>query len=209
MQVEEVKGMLTSADDFDPPFTPAETIPDPDEKKPEDWVDEAKIDDPEAKKPEEWDEDAPAQIVDPESKKPDGWLDDAPLKVPDPEAVKPDDWSDEEDGPWEAPPVENPACKAAGCGEWKAPMIANPAFKGKWHPPKIDNPAFKGVWAPQQIPNPAYFECSNPLAGLEPIGAVAIEVWLYKPKGPKFSNIVIGTDPEAASKFATETWKAT
>jgi calnexin len=68
-QVEEAKGMLTSADDFDPPFTPPKTIADPDEKKPEDWVDQAKIDDPEAKKPEDWDEDAPAQIPDPDAKK--------------------------------------------------------------------------------------------------------------------------------------------
>lgn len=29
-------------EDFEPPFNPPATIPDPDDKKPEDWVDEAK-----------------------------------------------------------------------------------------------------------------------------------------------------------------------
>merc|ERR1711865_493350 len=135
-QVEEVTGTLTSSDDFAPPFTPAETIADPEEKKPEDWVDDAKMADPEASKPEDWDEEAPQKIDDPEATKPEGWSDDAPLKIPDPAASKPEDWDEEDDGEWEAPPVDNPAC------------------------------------------------------------SVAIEVWLFKPKGPKFSNILIGTNPE-------------
>jgi calnexin len=205
-QEEEVTGSLTSGDDFDPPFTPPETIPDPEEKKPEDWVDDAKIEDPEASKPDDWDEDAPQKIEDPDASKPDGWNDDAPLKVPDPAASMPEDWSEEDDGPWEAPPVDNPAC-SVGCGEWKAPLIANPAFKGKWSAPMIDNPAYKGVWAPQQVANPGYFECTDPVASLAPIGAVAVEVWLFKPKGPKFSNILIGTNAEEVVNFGTQTWK--
>merc|ERR1711935_1034231 len=167
-QVEEVTGTLTSGDDFDPPFTPTETIPDPEDKKPEDWVDNAKMADPEASKPEGWDV--------------------------------------EDDGEWEAPPVDNPAC-SVGCGEWKAPVIANPAYKGKWSAPMIDNPEYKGVWAPQQISNPAFYECTDPVSTLEPIGAVAIEVWLFKPKGPKFSNILIGTNPEDVVAFGEQTWK--
>merc|ERR1712166_1738389 len=167
-QVEEVTGTLTSGDDFDPPFTPTETIPDPEDKKPEGWVDNAKMADPEASKPEDWDV--------------------------------------EDDGEWEAPPVDNPAC-SVGCGEWKPAVIANPAYKGKWSAPMIDNPDYKGVWAPQEIPNPGHFECTDPMATLEPIGAVAIEVWLFKPKGPKFSNILIGTNPEEVVAFGATTWK--
>ena len=39
-----------------PSVNPPKEIDDPDDKKPEDWVDEAKIDDPEATKPDDWDE---------------------------------------------------------------------------------------------------------------------------------------------------------
>ena len=37
-------------EDFDPPVNPPKEISDPDDKKPEDWVDEQKIADPEATK---------------------------------------------------------------------------------------------------------------------------------------------------------------
>ena len=39
-------------------------IDDPEDAKPEDWVDIAKIPDPEATKPDDWDESAPREIVD-------------------------------------------------------------------------------------------------------------------------------------------------
>merc|ERR1711935_86591 len=206
-QEEKMKGSLTDALSFDPPFTPPKQIPDADEKKPETWVDSATIPDPEDQKPDDWDEDAPGRITDPEATKPAEWHDDEPLKVPDPEASQPDDWSEEDDGPWEAPPVDNPKCKAAGCGTWEAPQILNPDFKGKYEPKMIDNPAYKGEWAPQDIDNPEYFECTDPVSGLESIGALAIEVWLFKPKGPKFSNMLVGTDGAAVVGFATDTWK--
>jgi calnexin len=54
--------------DFDPPVNPPVQIDDPNDKKPKDWVDEAKILDPNAKKPDDWDEDAPLKIPDPEEK---------------------------------------------------------------------------------------------------------------------------------------------
>ena len=44
-------------------FLPKEKIPDPNEKKPSDWVDTKQIDDPEDKKPADWD-DIPKQIRD-------------------------------------------------------------------------------------------------------------------------------------------------
>merc|ERR1719178_641721 len=99
-------------------FLEPKEIRDPDEKKPEDWVDEAEIDDPEDKKPE--------------------GHDDIPAKIADPKATKPDDWDDESDGTWEAPQIDNPDYK----GEWKAKRIANPAYKGVWKAKMIDNPKY-------------------------------------------------------------------
>lgn len=99
-------------------FLPPKQIPDPEAKKPDDWVDEAKIPDPEDKKPEGWD--------------------DIPAQIPDPEAEKPDDWDEEEDGEWEPPMIDNPEYK----GEWKPRMIDNPEYKGEWKAPMIDNPEY-------------------------------------------------------------------
>merc|ERR1719327_653635 len=94
---------------------PKPTIDDPDDKKPDDWVDEQEIDDPAAKKP-------------------DGY-DDIPAQIPDPDATKPEDWDDEDDGEWEPPVIDNPEFK----GEWVAPKITNPAYKGEWSPKQIAN----------------------------------------------------------------------
>lgn len=163
----------TLLEDFTPAVNPAKEIDDPKDKKPETWVDEAKIADPEAKKPEDWDEEAPFEVVDEAAEKPDDWLENEPLTVPDPEAEKPEDWDDEEDGDWIPPQVPNPKCEeAAGCGPWEKPKIRNPEYKGKWSAPFIDNPAYKGVWAPRKIKNPDYFEDKTP-ANFEPIGAVS------------------------------------
>lgn len=160
-------------EDFVPSFNPPEEIDDADDKKPEDWVDQARIPDPEATKPEDWDEDAPFEIVDEEATMPEDWLVDEPKTVPDPEAEKPSDWDDEEDGDWIPPTVANPKCsEVSGCGPWEKPMINNPAYKGKWTAPYIDNPEYKGVWAPRKIKNPNYFEDKTP-ANLEPMGAVS------------------------------------
>jgi len=90
--------LLTS---MNPPVTPPKEIDDPEDHKPGDWVDEAKMDDPEASKPEDWDEDEPASIPDPDATLPSGWKEDAPKEVPDPSAKMPDDWDEEEDGEWE------------------------------------------------------------------------------------------------------------
>merc|ERR1712107_446183 len=93
-------------------------IPDPDDKKPGDWVDDSMIDDPETKKPDDWVEEK---------------------RIVDPEAKKPDDWDDEEDGEWEAPMKDNPDYK----GVWSAKRISNPAYKGFWEQKKIANPEYK------------------------------------------------------------------
>eukprot|EP01025_Chloroclados_australasicus_P003704 TRINITY_DN10889_c0_g1_i2.p1 TRINITY_DN10889_c0_g1~~TRINITY_DN10889_c0_g1_i2.p1 ORF type:complete len:547 (+),score=99.63 TRINITY_DN10889_c0_g1_i2:150-1643(+) len=106
-------------DSFTPAINPPEEIDDPEDQKPEDWVDVTTIPDPEATKPEDWDEDAPEYIDDPE-------------------AEKPADWDDEEDGDWAPPQISNPDYK----GKWTPPMIENPEYKGPWRPRKIPNPDY-------------------------------------------------------------------
>jgi calnexin len=163
-------------EDFSPSVNPEKEINDEKDKKPDDWVDEARIPDPDATKPDDWDEDEPFEIVDTEATKPDDWLEDEPTSIPDPEAEKPDDWDDEEDGDWIPPTVPNPKCEeASGCGKWEPPMKKNPEYKGKWTAPHVDNPAYKGVWAPRKIPNPDYFEDKTP-ANFEPMGAVRFTI---------------------------------
>ncbi|KAJ4847924.1 hypothetical protein Tsubulata_047151 [Turnera subulata] len=202
---EKKKVNFLSSDDFEPPLIPAKTIPDPDDKKPEDWDERAKIPDPSAVKPDDWDEDAPMEIVDEDAVKPEGWLDDEPEEIDDPEAAKPEDWDDEEDGEWEAPKIDNPNCETApGCGEWKKPMKRNPAYKGKWTAPLIDNPNYKGIWKPQEIPNPEYFELDRP--NFEPIAAVGIEIWTMQ-DGILFDNILIAKDEKVAGSYRDTAWK--
>ncbi|XP_050376811.1 calnexin homolog [Argentina anserina] len=202
---EKKKANFLSTDDFMPPLIPTKTIPDPEDKKPEDWDERAKIPDPNAVKPDDWDEDAPMEIVDEEAEKPEGWLDDEPEEVDDPEATKPEDWDDEEDGEWEAPKIDNPKCVTApGCGEWKRPMKRNPAYKGKWHAPLIDNPSYKGIWKPQEIPNPSYFELKKP--DFESIAAVGIEIWTMQ-DGILFDNILIAKDEKVAHSYRESQWK--
>merc|ERR1712039_876739 len=93
-------------------------IPDPDDKKPEDWADDSMMNDPESKKPDDWVEEK---------------------RIVDSTAKKPDDWDDEEDGDWEAPMIDNPEYK----GEWSVKRISNPAYKGIWEQKKIANPEYK------------------------------------------------------------------
>merc|ERR1712093_646527 len=93
-------------------------IPDPDDKKPDTWVDESMMDDPEDKKPDDW-------VTE--------------KRIVDSDAKKPDDWDDEEDGEWEPPMKDNPAFK----GEWSVKRVSNPAYKGFWEAKKIDNPEYE------------------------------------------------------------------
>jgi calreticulin len=113
-QVKAVSGTLYDHWDFLPP----REIPDPEQSKPADWVDEE-------------------VIADPEDVKPAGW-DDEPEFIVDPDAEKPEDWDDEDDGEWEAPMIENPEYK----GVWYPNMIPNPEYKGEWEHPLIANPDF-------------------------------------------------------------------
>lgn len=192
-------------EDFSPSVLPDKEIDDPTDSKPADWVEESQIRDPDAKKPDDWDEDAPARIPDETKTKPEDWLDDEQPMIPDPTVPKPEDWDDEDDGEWVAPQVPNPKCEAvAGCGEWTQPTIANPAFKGKWFAPLIPNPAYKGEWAPRKIPNPDFFEDAH-AARLDPIGALAVEVWTMS-EGVAFDNFWLGNDFTKAEAFANLTF---
>jgi len=100
-------------------FLPPKEIPDPEQSKPDDWVDEPQMDDPEDVKPEGYD--------------------DIPEEIEDPSAEKPEDWDDESDGDWEAPMIDNPDFK----GPWTPKRIDNPDYKGPWVHPKIPNPEYK------------------------------------------------------------------
>lgn len=203
-EVAKAGNLLTEGVMF-PPLSPPKEIDDPEDKKPEDWVDDVYIPDPEqATKPEDWDEDAPAKIPDPEAKKPEDWEEDTPLYIPDPEATKPEDWDDEEDGEFVAPEIPNPACESHGCGPWKAPEIPNPAYKGKWVQPTIPNPAYKGEWSPRKIPNPDYYEDLRP-SDLEPIGGLGIEIWTMQ-KDILFDNFFISHSVEEAEFVGNQTY---
>jgi len=195
----------TLLEDFNPPVIPEQEIDDPNDKKPDDWVEQAKIPDPEATKPDDWDEDAPYEVEDITAEKPDDWLDAEPPMIPDPEAEKPEDWDDEEDGDWIPPTVTNPKCdEVSGCGEWTRPMMKNPDYKGKWTPPLIDNPEYKGPWFPKKIPNPAYFEDKTP-SNFEPMGAIGYEIWTMQ-NDILFDNIYIGHSIDDAKKLKEETY---
>merc|ERR1712056_67633 len=76
-------------------------ISDPDDKKPDDWVDDSMIDDPETKKPDDWDEEEDGE-----------W--EAPMKD-----------NPEYKGEWFAKRISNPAYK----GFWEAKKIANPEYE--------------------------------------------------------------------------------
>merc|ERR1712139_512316 len=102
-------------DDWD--MLPARELADPNDKKPDDWVDDAMMDDPEAAKPADW--------VDEK-------------RIVDKDAKKPEEWEDDEDGEWEAPHIDNPEFK----GEWIGKKVSNPAYKGAWEAKKVSNPEF-------------------------------------------------------------------
>jgi calnexin len=84
--------------DLSPPINPSKEIVDPNDKRPENWDDRAKIPDASAVKPDDWDETLPKQIPDENARMPDDWLENEPDMVPDPDAVRPDDWDDDTDG---------------------------------------------------------------------------------------------------------------
>uniref|UniRef100_A0A8C9B2R6 Calmegin n=1 Tax=Prolemur simus TaxID=1328070 RepID=A0A8C9B2R6_PROSS len=73
-------------DDVVPPINPPKEIDDPDDRKPDEWDERAKIPDSSAVKPEDWDENEPAKIEDLSVVKPDG----CPRKIPNPDYFEDD-----------------------------------------------------------------------------------------------------------------------
>jgi len=193
--------------DMHPPILPPEFIPDPEDIKPNDWVDDKMIPDPNAKKPNDWDEDAPRKIPDPDATKPEGWREDLNEMIPDPHAPMPDEWDEEENGEWQPPQIKNPEC-AVGCGKWNPPLIDNPKYKGEWKAPMIENPNYKGPWQQKEMKNPHYFNSATP--GMLPrISAMGFELWTMA-KDIMFDNLIIGVGKEQyelAKKYAELTFE--
>jgi len=94
------------------------TIDDPEDYKPEDWVDESMMDDPDEMKPVDWNDDR---------------------YVSNPEQEEPEDWIEEDDGMWEAEHIDNPEYS----GVWVAKQIPNPEYFGYWEPAQVPNPHFQ------------------------------------------------------------------
>merc|ERR1719497_178134 len=157
-------------------------IDDPEDKKPDDWVEEKRIVDTDDKKPEDWADDS--MIDDPEDKKPDDWVEEK--RIVDADAKKPDDWDDEEDG------------------EWEAPMKDNAAYKGEWYGKRISNPAYKGVWEAKKIANPEYVDDDSVYKFVE-FGFIGLDLWQVK-GGTIFDNVIITDDVAEADTFAQK-WK--
>jgi len=99
-------------------FLEPKEINDPEQSKPDDWVDDAMMDDPDVEKPEGYD--------------------DIPTMIVDEEAEMPEDWDEEDDGEWEAPMIANPDYE----GPWRQPQIENPDYEGPWVHPMIPNPDY-------------------------------------------------------------------
>jgi len=93
-----------------------QTMADPRDKMPEDWVTEATIPDPMDVRPRSW----PRKKITADG------------------AERPPEWDDEEDGIWQAPLVDNPDYK----GPWRPFRIENPEYKGEWKPRQIPHPNY-------------------------------------------------------------------
>ena len=181
-------------------------MPDPEDRKPDDWVEVKRIRDPSDVKPADWDESQPEFIVDEVAVKPADWLEEEPLQIPDPSARVPEDWDEEEYGVYEAPLVVNPRCEeVSGCGRWEKPLIPNPAYKGRYEYRTIPNPAYKGPWMPRIIANPDAYVEERP-HNLPAIGGVAIEIWTMQ-EGVAFDNVLVTHDETCAERFADATFR--
>jgi calreticulin len=103
-------------DDFS--YCQPREIPDPYEKKPDDWEEMEEIDDPDDIPPDD--------------------IKDILQFIPDPAAKKPPTWDAATQGEWKAPFIPNPLWR----GEYKQRRIKNPAFRGDWEPNNVSNPDY-------------------------------------------------------------------
>lgn len=65
---------------------------------------------------------------------------------------------------------------------------------------------WQGVWKPTKIANPDYFEDKEPLKNLDPIGAVAVEIWTMD-QGYYFDNVLVTNDAEKAKEYREKYWQ--
>lgn len=79
-----------------PSINPSLYIDDPNDIKPNNWIDNPNMIDINAKKPDDWNENEPQKIPNPKSIKPSNWDDNIPELIIDPEVKKPMDWDDEQ-----------------------------------------------------------------------------------------------------------------
>ena len=62
------------------------------------------------------------------------------------------------------------------------------------------------MWKPSKIANPDYFEDKEPLKNLDPIGAVAVEIWTMD-QGYYFDNVLVTNDAEKAKEYREKYWQ--
>ena len=62
------------------------------------------------------------------------------------------------------------------------------------------------MWKPSKIANPDYFEDKEPLKNLDPIGAVAVEIWTMD-QGYYFDNVLVTNDAEKAKEYREKHWQ--
>lgn len=71
---------------------------------------------------------------------------------------------------------------------------------------QCDEHVLQGVWKPSKIANPDYFEDKEPLKNLDPIGAVAVEIWTMD-QGYYFDNVLVSNDGEKAKEYREKYWQ--
>lgn len=176
--------------EFDPPFGGYEFIPDPKDKKPDDWDEREYIQDEAAVKPDDWDDNAKPVIKNPSSTPPEGWLLDEEPFIPDPNAKAPEDWDELIFGPYVAPTIANPKCaNAPGCGKYEPGYINNPNYRGVWKRPIIKNPNYKGKWAPKMVRNKYHYKPKMP-HWVPPIIGIGFEFYTQD-GGLAFKNLLL------------------
>ncbi len=200
------KGSLL--EDFEPPVNPPAEIDDPEDKKPADWVEQAKITDPTATKPADWDEDAPLEIPDEDAVKPEGWLEDEPLTIPRPrrpEARGVGRRGGTESGSHLASPTPS-VRRLLAVGEWVRPVVRNPALQGQVVCASDRQPRLQGCLATRaRSPTPTTLRTSRPPTST-PSACVGFELWTMD-EDILFDNIYIGHDPAQAKAFSAETFE--
>ncbi|ODV79006.1 Calreticulin-domain-containing protein [Suhomyces tanzawaensis NRRL Y-17324] len=206
-EVAKAGNLVTSTSLLRPPLNPPREIEDPNDKKPFGWDERLTIPDPNAEKPDNYElNHVWTQIPDVRAEKPEDWDESKPKLVRAEDSQVPDYWDEEEDGEWIAPLVPNPECEnISGCGPWEPPLVDNPHYIGPWASPRIDNPDYQGEWKPRTIPNPEYYNDERP-SDLEPIGAIAFELWSMD-SNVMFDNVYLGHLIKEAEQIGNETWR--